>query len=35
VRWQSTAQGLVLHPGTRPAGPAAFVFAVRTAGDSR
>ncbi|HJW07603.1 MAG TPA: alpha-L-fucosidase [Rhodanobacter sp.] len=35
VRWQSTAQGLVLHPGARPAGPAAFVFAIRTAGDSR
>jgi alpha-L-fucosidase len=34
VRWQSTAQGLVLHPGPRPAGPAAFVFAIRTATDT-
>ncbi len=34
VRWQSTAQGLVLHPGARPPGPAAFVFAIRTAKDT-
>lgn len=34
VRWQSTGQGLVLHVGARPAGPAAFVFAIRTATDT-
>lgn len=34
VRWQSTAQGLVLHAGARPAGPAAFVYAIRTATDT-
>ena len=34
VRWQSTAQGLVLHVGARPAGPAAFVYAIRTATDT-
>ncbi|OZB56738.1 MAG: hypothetical protein B7X33_07240, partial [Lysobacterales bacterium 13-68-4] len=34
VRWQSTARGLVLHPGARPAGPAAYVFAIRTAKDT-
>ncbi len=34
VRWQSTARGLVLYPGARPAGPAAYVFAIRTAKDT-
>lgn len=34
VRWQSTAQGLVLHVGARPAGPAAYVYAIRIASDT-
>jgi Alpha-L-fucosidase len=34
VRWESTGQGLVLHVGSRPAGPAAFVYAIRTATDT-
>jgi len=34
VHWESTGQGLVLHVGSRPAGPAAFVYAIRTATDT-
>lgn len=34
VRWQSTAQGLVLHAGSRPIVPTAFVYAIRTATDT-